>query len=229
MLLVGVFKGWEGAKSFLQPSRKSHVNVFVSLIRWEQSSITKIFLWLKKKLSPLEGDAGNGLVPTQTLSVPILTISRETSRHHCHQCASVSLALLSIHAVMIMCKLLTLLTWENFLSPEIHPISRELEIQMGRNHTLCVNTADLIKAAVNHIGIKGGGGTFPCHQVHCSPTIKEKMNQNKNLWYAACPGQHQPQALIWSQLWSFFVLSSVATQKSCLVICLARLSAWAVL
>lgn len=137
MLLVGVFKGWEGAKSFLQPSQKSHVNVFVSLIRWEQNSITKIFLFLKKKLSPLEGDAGTSLLPTQILSVSILTISRETSRHHCHQCASVSLALLSIHAVMIMWKLLTLLTWENFLSPEIHPISRELEIQMGRNHTLC--------------------------------------------------------------------------------------------
>lgn len=32
-----MFKDWESAKSFFQPSWKSHANVFVSLIRWEQS------------------------------------------------------------------------------------------------------------------------------------------------------------------------------------------------
>lgn len=73
-----------------------------------------------------------------------------------------------------MWKLLTLLTWEKFLNWEIPPISRELEIQMGGNYKLCVSIQQtFIKAAINHIGIKGGG-TSPCHQVDHRPMNKGK-------------------------------------------------------
>lgn len=73
-----------------------------------------------------------------------------------------------------MWKLLTLLTWEKFLNWEIPSISRELEIQMGGNYKLCVSIQQtFIKAAINHIGIKGGG-TSPCHQVDHRPMNKGK-------------------------------------------------------
>lgn len=46
---------------------------------------------------------------------------------------------------------------------------------------MCVNTANLIKAAINHTSIQGGG-TFPCHQVDHSPTNKGKGESEQETW-----------------------------------------------
>lgn len=71
---------------------------------------------------------------------------------------------------------------------------------------MCVNTANLIKAAINHIGIKGGG-TFLCHQGDHSPTNKGEGESEQELRYAAWrEGQPHLKAQTGSQSWSFFVL-----------------------
>jgi len=90
---------------------------------------------------------------------------------------------------------------------------------------VCVNTANLIKAAINHISIKGGG-TSPCHQVGHSPTNKGEGESEQEPSVAAWrEGQPHLKALAWGQLWTFLASWSVLMHRARLFICLACLCA----